>query len=291
MPPVVAKLVIAAIAGFVALALPVAAYARGTPATAALQVALREHGAYQGAIDGVRGAGTIAALRAFQRRADVAVTGRADRRTRAVLGKFGRPRVGARSPNVGAIGWDVAWLEYRLASRGFSPGRIDGRFDRHTEAALLGFTRFARLGHHCEVGRRVFPALRRARTPRPAIALAWPLDERTVVQRYGIRRGRLHRGITLASRFGTGVAAAGTGTVIFADWRPGPQGLVVVLRHGRGVMTVYGYLSRIDVRVGQRIPGGAFLGLVGRTGGTRATALYFEVRVRGAAVDPLGALN
>jgi murein DD-endopeptidase MepM/ murein hydrolase activator NlpD len=270
---------------------PTGAHARGTPGTAALQVALRAHGAYQGPIDGVRGPGTLAALRAFQQRAGVAVTGRPDRRTRLALGRLGRPRVGARRPRVGATGWDVSWLEYRLASRGFAPGRIDGRFDRQTDAALQRFVRFARLGHHCEVGRRVFPALRRARTARPAIRLAWPLDERTVVRRYGIRGGRLHPGMTMAGRFGAGVAAAGTGSVVFADWRPGPHGLVVVLRHRRGVQTVYGHLSRIDVRVGQRIPRGAFLGLVGRTGRTRTTALYFEVSVRGAAVDPIRALR
>jgi murein DD-endopeptidase MepM/ murein hydrolase activator NlpD len=282
--------VVAALAGVLA-ALPAVAHARGSPATAALQIALRARGVYDGPIDGVRGTGTLAALRAFQQRAGIAVTGRPDRRTRAALGRLGRPRVGARRPAVGMVGWDVSWLEYRLASRGFSPGRIDGRFDRHTDAALLRFTRFARLGHHCEVGRRVFGALRRTSVVRPRISLVWPLDERTVVRRYGIRGGRLHTGIEIASRFGAGVAAAGTGTVVFADWRPGPQGLVVVLRHRRGAVTVYGHLSRIDVRPGQRVPRGAFLGLVGRTGRARSTALYFEVRVRGAAVDPLRVLG
>jgi peptidoglycan hydrolase-like protein with peptidoglycan-binding domain len=281
----------AIVVGLLYLALPVGAHAQGTPGTAALQVALRAHGFYQGPIDGVRGSATVAALEAFQRRNGLAVTGRPNQRTHAALGKLGRPRAGARGPHRGAVGWDVAWLEFRLATRGFSPGRIDGRYDGDTDTAVQAFLRSARLGHHCHVGRRVFSALRRAKAARTGVALTWPLEERLLLRSYGIRGNRLHPGVTIAGQFGAGVAAAGSGRVVFADWQPGPNGLVVVLKHRRDTFTMYGHLARIDVRVGQRIPRGAFLGLVGRTGRTRSAALYFEVRVRGATVDPIRALR
>ena len=68
-------------------------------------------------------------------------------------------------------------------------------------------------------------------------------------------------------------------------------GLVVMLKHARGVTTVYGHLARIDVHLGDTIASGALIGLVGKTGRTTVPSLLFEVRVRGAAVDPLTALR
>src|SRR5919108_1455746 len=134
-------------------------HAAASPATAALQVALQARGVYHGPIDGVRGAETEAALRAFQRAKAVPVTGRVDRATRAALGKLGRPRPGARQLHPGTTGWDVSWLEFRLATLGFAPGRIDGRFDRATNAAVAQFRRFARVdAHHCQLNGATFRA-------------------------------------------------------------------------------------------------------------------------------------
>jgi murein DD-endopeptidase MepM/ murein hydrolase activator NlpD len=66
--------------------------------------------------------------------------------------------------------------------------------------------------------------------------------------------------------------------------------LLVVVRHPGGVRTFYAHLSAIDVRVGDWIAGGTVVGRVGATGDATGPHLHFEVRVRGAAVDPLGAL-
>jgi murein DD-endopeptidase MepM/ murein hydrolase activator NlpD len=65
------------------------------------------------------------------------------------------------------------------------------------------------------------------------------------------------------------------------------RGNAVILDHGRGVMTGYWHLSRIDVSVGQEVEAGDLLGLVGNTGLSTGAHLHWEVRVMGIQVDPL----
>jgi murein DD-endopeptidase MepM/ murein hydrolase activator NlpD len=78
--------------------------------------------------------------------------------------------------------------------------------------------------------------------------------------------------------------------VTFAGFDDG-YGQLVVLAHGSGVTTWYAHLSRIDVRLGACVAAGAGLGAVGATGRATGPHLHFEVRVRGAAVDPRPALG
>src|SRR4051794_39023669 len=79
----------------VACAAP-AAWGRGRPSVAALQVALRAKGLYGATVDGVAGPATRAAVVRFQRRARLAADGVAGPRTRRALGRRGRPALGAR---------------------------------------------------------------------------------------------------------------------------------------------------------------------------------------------------
>jgi len=64
-----------------------------------------------------------------------------------------------------------------------------------------------------------------------------------------------------------------------------------VIAHADRVRTMYAHLSRIEVRLGQRVGAGFEIGRVGATGEASGPHLHFEVRVRGAAVDPLTALR
>ena len=274
-----------------ALVLPGGAWGRVVKAeTPALQVALTARGLYSGPLDGVAGPQTVSALRTFQKRRGLPVTGRLDRRTRVAFKKLGRPVAGSRVVKRGMLGWDVSVLEFQLARRGFDPGPLDGRFDRSTRAAVRGFQRYARLGIDGVVGRVTFRALRRSPLARAPLALAWPI-RRPVVERFGLRGRRLHTGIKLSAAYGSPIAAAADGRVVHAGWRPGGLGLTVTIEHRRGVQTVYGHRARVDVRVGQRIVRGALVGLVGWTGKAQKPRLHLEVRVRGAAVNPLSALR
>jgi Transglycosylase SLT domain/Putative peptidoglycan binding domain/LysM domain len=124
----------------VALSLGALAAAPGTFAAsarvAALQVGLRAHGFDPGPVDGLRGPRTAGALTAFQRKHGLRSTGRLSRSTRRALGRRGRPFLGQRELAVGAVGWDVAVLEFRLRRNGLPRAAIDGRFTTATARAL-----------------------------------------------------------------------------------------------------------------------------------------------------------
>jgi hypothetical protein len=101
------------------------------PQTAGLQVALRAQGLYRGPIDAISGPETVAAVRDFQRREGLPVTGLADTRTRAAMGPLGGPLFGARTLHHGEFGWDVAVLQYLLLRQGISVP-INAYFDGPT---------------------------------------------------------------------------------------------------------------------------------------------------------------
>jgi len=67
-------------------------------------------------------------------------------------------------------------------------------------------------------------------------------------------------------------------------------GFRVIVAHGHGERSMYAHLSRIDVRLGVWISQGVRVGLIGATGDATGPHLHFEVRIRGASVDPLRAL-
>jgi len=64
-----------------------------------------------------------------------------------------------------------------------------------------------------------------------------------------------------------------------------------VIAHSNGVRTLYAHLSRVGVRVGQRVEVGQRIGRIGASGHATGPHLHFEVRLRGAAVDPLSGLR
>ena len=107
---------------------------------------------------------------------------------------------------------------------------------------------------------------------------------------FGPRGNRFHTGIDYRSGRGTPVVAAASGRVTFAGFSAGGWGRLVTIAHGGGTRTMYAHLSRVGVRVGQYVQSGQRIGRVGSSGNSTGPHLHFEVRVRGAAVDPMTGL-
>ena len=273
------------VAGFLLLAGP--ALAAGDPDVAALQVALHARGMYRGTIDGMRGPSTTNALIAFQRRVGLVPDGILGPATRAALGHLAGLELGARPLALGARGWDAAELQFVLAWHGFPSGVFDGVYGNHLQRAVMRFQRFAGLPAVGFVGPRTLAALQ-VPPPKCPLSLRWPVTA-PVGDRFGPRGMRFHSGIDIKAALGTPVGAARAGTVTWAGLADG-YGNLVVVAHGSGVRTFYAHLARLDVRVGERVRTGEEVGIVGATGDATGPHLHFEVRIRGAAINPLTAL-
>jgi peptidoglycan hydrolase-like protein with peptidoglycan-binding domain len=264
-----------------------AAAASGSADVAALQVGLWRHGLYRGDVDGLLGPMTATAVQKLQRRAGLAPDGVPGRATRTALGRFGRTPARILGPRV--FGWDVARLQFMLAWHGFPSGTFDGRYGPRVEAAVRRFQEWSGIQQDGVAGPEVMASLRR---PPPAcpLTLSPPLDA-PPSDGFGPRGARFHAGVDYPSPRGTRVAAAGAGVVTYAGALRGGWGKLVTVAHGAEVRTMYAHLSAVRVEVGTRVEAGETVGLVGATGTATGPHLHFEVRVRGAAVDPLSALG
>lgn len=142
---------------------------------------------------------------------------------------------------------------------------------------------------------RALPAQRGAGTPSASLSgrgrLPWPVNG-TVVTPYGRQRhpqfGTMvfRRGIEIEVREGEPVRAVGSGHAAFADWYKG-YGKLLIVEHSGGFYSLYGYLSRVDVKKGDAVALGQVVGLAGDTGSLKGPKLYFEIRRHGEAEDPL----
>ena len=138
------------------------------------------------------------------------------------------------------------------------------------------------------------PAPRETFTPAPTPApsptssgtaprLAWPADGPVS---HGFGSGPDPRGLAIAAHQGAAVRAAAAGTVLFAGTDPSRYGQLVLVDHGNGWVSAYGHLSRIVVREGEALRGGARLGFVGDSGAAGEPRLHFELRRDNQPVDP-----
>jgi septal ring factor EnvC (AmiA/AmiB activator) len=118
--------------------------------------------------------------------------------------------------------------------------------------------------------------------------LEWPLKG-ALLARYGEQRGvgeMRWSGVLIGGRPGEPVRAVARGHVVFADWLRG-FGLLLILDHGDGFMTLYGHNDAIYKENGDWVQPGEVIAAVGASGGQRKPGLYFEVRAAGKPVDPL----
>ncbi len=128
-------------------------------------------------------------------------------------------------------------------------------------------------------------------TTRDLGALDWPV-EGTVLYRYGRvvnpnNTTTRWNGIGIGAAVGTAVRAVESGVVVVAE-PIGTYGPTIILEHGGGDYSVYGSLSRIDVKKGSHVERGEVIGAVGRSDPDLPAHLHFEIRRdQGRAVDPL----
>jgi hypothetical protein len=255
---------------------------------AALQVAMRALGLYGSTVDGIAGPLTRGAVRTFQRRQGLQVDGIAGPHTRRALKRRGRPGLGSRMMHKGTRGWDVAALQFLLASRGYGPGGYDGGFGPNTEAAVLSYQRATGLTVDGVAGPATLRALRHRRvysTPGDPVRFFRPVSA-PITDGFGWVGGRQHTGLDMPTAYGTRVGAAGRGRVAFAGWNSGGYGNLIVIKHRLGFESWYAHLSSIAVSPGQSVVGGTTIGYVGSTGHSTGPHLHFEVRHFGTPIDP-----
>lgn len=116
--------------------------------------------------------------------------------------------------------------------------------------------------------------------------LPWPLKGR-VLHNYGTRQtGQLNwKGMVIDANYGQSVKAVYSGTVVFADYLRG-YGLVVLLDHGKGDMTLYGFNQSLLKKEGDKVKANETIALAGDTGGQAKASLYFEIRRNSKTQNP-----
>lgn len=107
----------------------------------------------------------------------------------------------------------------------------------------------------------------------------------TISSRYGMRNGRMHRGLDIAAKTGTAINAADGGKVVYAGYR-GAFGNLVEIDHGNGFKTRYAHCSKILVKVGDKVYKGQHIANVGNTGRSTGSHLHFEVLKNGKNYNP-----
>ena len=116
--------------------------------------------------------------------------------------------------------------------------------------------------------------------------LSWPVKGR-IDHSFGTsKQGYLKwKGVFLSAPIGRQVRTIHNGTILFSDWLNG-YGLVSVVDHGDGYMSLYGHNQALLKSVGDRVEAGEPIALVGQSGGQNESGLYFEIRHIGKAVNP-----
>ncbi|MBO3141944.1 M23 family metallopeptidase [Dermatophilus congolensis] len=119
-----------------------------------------------------------------------------------------------------------------------------------------------------------------------SFAFAAPVTGTHISSGFGMRWGRMHKGVDFAGRKGTPIRAVAAGRVTVASNLAG-YGKVVYIDHGDGTQTRYAHLNCFSTKVGERVKAGEKIGELGNTGHSTGPHLHFEVRIKGRAINPL----
>ena len=116
--------------------------------------------------------------------------------------------------------------------------------------------------------------------------LTWPVKGKLLRSFGSKKQGYLKwKGVLLGAPIGRQVQTIHNGTVLFSDWLKG-YGLLTVIDHGNGYMSLYAYNQTLLKSVGDQVETGEPIALVGQSGGQDQAGLYFEIRHQGKAVNP-----
>jgi murein hydrolase activator len=102
--------------------------------------------------------------------------------------------------------------------------------------------------------------------------------------------GRRLSGVLISAASGSEVHAIARGRVAYADWLKG-YGMLLILDHGDGYMSLYGYNDSLRKEVGDWVSAGETIATSGASGGQKSAALYFELRLQGKPINPKGWLR
>jgi len=118
--------------------------------------------------------------------------------------------------------------------------------------------------------------------------LPWPTPGR-IARKFGENTSKdselTTRGVFIEAKAGSVVRAVADGRVAFADWFQS-FGLLLIVDHGEGYLSLYGHNQSLSKKVGEVVRGGELIAAVGDSGGQNLSGLYFEIRYRGTAEDP-----
>ncbi len=116
--------------------------------------------------------------------------------------------------------------------------------------------------------------------------LPWPVKA-TIVKKFGSPRFESRwDGVLMAAKEGTEIQTVADGQVVFANWLRG-YGLLMIIDHGQGYMTLYAFNQSLYKQAGDRVKTGEVIAAVGKSDGREEAGLYFGIRNKGKAVDPM----
>ena len=123
------------------------------------------------------------------------------------------------------------------------------------------------------------------------IPLKPPMEHYYISSQYGKRKHpvtgkyRTHHGIDLAGTWQEKISVSADGTVVFAGYH-GTFGKVIRIKHRYGIVTTYGHLAKINVKMGDIVSEGQTIGKMGRTGRVDGAHLHYEISVNGKSQNP-----
>jgi septal ring factor EnvC (AmiA/AmiB activator) len=116
--------------------------------------------------------------------------------------------------------------------------------------------------------------------------LQWPVNGRLIAGFGSQRAAGVHwDGVIVATERGAPVRAVAAGSVVYADWLSG-WGLVVIINHGDGYWSVYGFNDELRAALGDRVVAGDTVAAAGDSGGRSQPELYFEIRRNARPINP-----